>query len=70
MGNQHCNGQCNHHGTAASFVLNQRLANKLVDRQIKDLPLVAIIIHIQIIKIQIVSYLVLLSPLWISWMVR
>ena len=31
MGNQHCNGRCNHLGSAASFVQNQRLAYKLVD---------------------------------------
>ena len=31
MGNQHCNGQCNHLGSGASFAQNQRLAYKLVD---------------------------------------
>ena len=32
MGNQHCNGQCIHLGSGASFAQNQRLAYKLVDR--------------------------------------
>ena len=32
MGNQHYNGRCNHRCLAASFVQNQRLAYKLVDR--------------------------------------
>ena len=32
MGNQHCNGRCNHLGLAASFVQTQRLPYKLVDR--------------------------------------
>ena len=36
MGNQHCNGQCSCLGSAASFVQNQRLAYKLVDRFEKD----------------------------------
>ena len=31
MGNQHCNGRCNHLGSAASFVQNLRLAYNTVD---------------------------------------
>ena len=40
-GNQHCNGRCNHLGSTAFFVQNQRLAYKLVDIAEKGSPLLS-----------------------------
>ena len=37
MGNQHCNGRWNRLGLAASFVQNQRLKYKLVDKYVRFL---------------------------------